>query len=42
MVGRPPFPEMIAFRVYIGLVPMSPYTTPRVTRIIAAERGMPV
>ena len=41
MVASPPLPEMIAFRVYMGLVPMSPYTTPRVTRIIAAERGMP-
>ena len=42
MVVSPPLPAMIALRVYIGLVPMSPYTTPRVTRIIAAERGMPV
>ena len=42
MVGRPPLPEMIALSVYIGLVPMSPYTTPSVTRIMPAERGMPV
>lgn len=41
MVVSPPLSDMMALRVYIGLVPMSPYTTPRVTRIIPAERGIP-
>ena len=41
IVVRPPLPLMMALSVYIGLVPMSPYTTPSVTRIIAADSGMP-
>ena len=41
MVASPPLPLMMALSVYIGLVPMSPYTTPSVTRIIAADSGMP-
>ena len=42
MVARPPLPPMIALRVYIGLVPMSPYTTPSVTSTMPMEKGMPV
>ena len=41
MVWMPPLSAMMALRVYMGLVPMSPYTTPSATRIIPAERGMP-
>ncbi len=41
MLARPPLSAMMALRVYMGLVPMSPYTTPRVTRTIPAERGIP-
>jgi len=42
MVSSPPLPDTIALSVYIGLVPMSPYTTPSVTRTMPAESGMPV
>jgi hypothetical protein len=38
--AMPPLPLTIAFITYMGEVPMSPYTTPNVTRSIPAERGM--
>ena len=42
IVKRPPLPAMIAFKVYIGLVPMSPYTIPSVTSTMPALSGTPV
>ena len=37
----PPLPLTMAFITYMGDVPMSPYTTPSVTSIIAALRCIP-
>ena len=39
-VPMPPLPETRALVTYIGLVPMSPYTTPRVTSMPAMLAGM--
>ena len=36
----PPFPDTRAFVTYMGLVPMSPYTTPSVTSMPAMLMGM--
>ena len=40
MVISPPLPVIMALSVYIGLVPISPYTIPKVTSIIDALSGM--
>ena len=39
-VASPPLLETMDLSVYIGLVPMSPYTTPSVTSTMPSENGM--
>ena len=40
IVISPPLPVIMALSVYMGLVPMSPYTIPRVTSIMDALKGI--